>query len=153
MRMDLDGNPRPLNIDRAFANLYFDRQGKRIKEELIAHPVLLRKGKDWQLLHLPTHPNQFYDVHRWEFATSVNVSTDGSCHVLSLTEGESVILETAQGQRALFNYAETFVIPAAAGSYRMTNNGKAPAKVVLTFLKPWARPFATPEGAGKETKY
>jgi mannose-6-phosphate isomerase class I len=152
MRMDLDGKPRPLNIDRAFANLYFERQGERVKKELIAHPVLLRKGEDWQLYHLSTHPNHFYDVHRWEFATSVDVSTEGSCHVLSLTEGESVILETAQGKRALFNYAETFVIPAAAGSYRMINNGKAPAKVVLTFLKPWARPFATPEGAAGQKK-
>ena len=151
MRMDLDGKPRPLNIDRAFANLYFERQGERVKKELIAHPVLLRKGDDWQVFHLQTHPNHFYDVQRWEFNTSVEVSTDGSCHVLSLTDGESVILETAGGQQALFNYAETFVIPAAAGSYTMKNNGKNPAKVVLTFLKPGARPFAVPEGAaGKE---
>ncbi len=147
MRMDLDGKPRPLNIDRAFENLYFDRQGERVKKELIAHPVLLRKGADWQVYHLPTHPNQFYDVHRWEFETSVEVTTDGSCHVLSLTEGESVILETSRGERALFNYAETFVIPAAAGSYYLKNNGKSPAKIVTTFLKPWARPFTMPEGA------
>jgi mannose-6-phosphate isomerase class I len=147
MRMDLDGKPRPLNIDRAFANLYFDRQGKRVRKELIAHPVLLRKGRDWHQYHLQTHPIHFYDVHRWEFATTVDITMDGSCHVLSLTEGESVILETQQGHRALFNYAETFVIPAAAGSYKMTNNGKTKAKVVTTFLKPWARPFAAPEGA------
>jgi mannose-6-phosphate isomerase class I len=152
MRMDLDGKPRPLNIDRAFANLYFDRQGERVKKELIAHPELLLSGPDWQRYHLPTHPNHFYDVHRWEFATRVTVTMDGSCHVLSLTEGESVILEIAGGHRALFNYAETFVIPAAAGSYTMINNGKTRAKVVSTFLKPGARPFATPEGAGKETQ-
>jgi mannose-6-phosphate isomerase class I len=152
MRMDLDGKPRPLNIDRAFANLYFDRKGERVKKELIAHPELLRSGPDWQQYHLPTHPNHFYDVHRWEFATKVTVTMDGSCHVLSLTEGESVILEIAGGHRALFNYAETFVIPAAAGSYTMINNGKTRAKVVSTFLKPGALPFATPEGAGKETR-
>jgi len=146
MRMDLDGKPRPLNIDRAFVNLYFDRKGERIKKELIAHPALLLTGPDWHLYHLPTHPSQFYDVHRWEFGTKVRATTDGSCHVLSLTEGESVILETADGHRALFNYAETFVIPAAAGSYTMTNNGKTRAKVVSTFLKPGARPFASPEG-------
>ena len=150
MRMDLDGRPRPLNIDRAFANLYFDRQGDRVRKELIAHPVLLREGPDWRLYHLPTHTNQFYDVHRWEFNTSVEGTTDGSCHVLSLTEGESVILETARGERTLFSYAETFVIPAAAGTYRLRNNGKTPAKVVTTYLKPSARPFTIPEGADTE---
>jgi mannose-6-phosphate isomerase class I len=146
MRMDLDGKPRPLNIDRAFANLDFERQGERVKKELIAHPVLLKQGRDWHLYHLPTHPNQFYDVHRWEFTTSVEVATEGSPHVLSLTEGESLILETPQGERTLFNYAETVVIPAASGSYRLINNGKGTAKVVATFLKQSARPFATPEG-------
>jgi hypothetical protein len=67
--------------------------------------------------------------------------------VLNLVEGTSIELCTARGMRQRFNYAETFIVPAAAGAYTLINTGDHPAKVVKTFLKPHARPFAPPEGA------
>ena len=135
MRLDLDGKPRPLSIARAFDNLTFDRRGRRIREEFVAQPRVIDAGTDWQLLHLPTHKDQFYDVHRFEFQDSVESTTDGSCHVLSLVEGSESELQTALGLSQHFNYAETFVVPAAARSYRLNNKDKAPARVVKAFIK------------------
>ncbi|MBX9724126.1 MAG: class I mannose-6-phosphate isomerase [Candidatus Obscuribacterales bacterium] len=135
MRLDLDGKPRPLNIARAFDNLYFDRRGRRIKDEFISQPELIDAGRDWQLFHLPTHEEQFYDVHRFEFQTVVSSITDGSCHVLSLVEGAEIELQTSGGLTQRFNYAETFVIPAAAGSYRLINRSDKPVKVIKAFIK------------------
>jgi mannose-6-phosphate isomerase class I len=135
LRLDLDGKPRPLNIQRAFDNLYFDRKGERIKAEHISRPVVLASGDGWRVMHLPTHAAQFYDVHRIEFDRQVDVQMEGSCHVLSLVEGSSVILETSQGLRQKFSYAETFVVPAAAQSYRLINGGDQPIKVVKCFVK------------------
>jgi len=87
------------------------------------------------LEHLPTHAEHFYDVHRYTFDRSVEIATDGSPHVLSLVAGGAVELETAGGMRRRFSYVETFVVPAAAGSYRLTNLGSGRAMVVATFLK------------------
>jgi mannose-6-phosphate isomerase class I len=135
VRRDLEGNLRPLNIARAYENLYFDRKGDRIAREFVSQPRVIQSGADWRLVHLPTHAEHFYDVHRFEFATKVDVATENVCHVMSLVEGSSVIVETAGGMRMRFNHAETFVVPAAAGSYRLINEGSGVAKVVKAFVK------------------
>ena len=38
LRMGLDGAPRPLNIDRAFDNLCFERQGEEVAKQLVSQP-------------------------------------------------------------------------------------------------------------------
>jgi len=135
LRLGLDGMPRPLNIDRAFKNLRFDRQGDLVRRELVSEPKTIARGVDWRLVHLPTHDEHFYDVHRFDFATEVIGQTNGSPHVLMLVEGASIVVETEQGMRQQFNFAETFVIPAAAGSYRLINQGPGQARVIKAFIK------------------
>ena len=135
MRLGLDGQPRPINIDHAFNNLNFERKGKKVVEELISKPGVIDSGAGWQLVHLPTHPEHFYDVHRIEFDDRVTVETNNVCHILMLVEGKSIAIETANGTLANFHYAETIVIPAAAGSYKIVNTGGGRAKVVKAFVK------------------
>lgn len=138
MRLDLDGQPRPLNIDRAMANLYFDRKGERIAREFVSHPTILTKTEDWQLEHVPTHAEHFYDVHRITLngRSRIQIPTDNSAHVLSLVEGQTILLKTANGLQQTFNYAETFVIPAAAGHYWLENTANEPVMIVKAFMKP-----------------
>ncbi|HTI99682.1 MAG TPA: class I mannose-6-phosphate isomerase [Dongiaceae bacterium] len=138
MRLDLDGQPRPLNISRAMDNLYFDRQGERVAQEFIAHPQILARGAGWELTHLPTHAAHFYDVHRFDFAANatISASTSGSPHVLNVVEGGSVVLEVPHFPPQRFYFAETFVVPAAAGTYQLRNDTGQPVKVIKAFLKP-----------------
>jgi mannose-6-phosphate isomerase class I len=135
MRLGLDGHPRPINIDHAFKNLDFDRNGEKVKDELISKQTVIDKGENWELVHVPTHSQHFYDVHRIEFDSQVTVETNDVCHILMLVEGTSIKVQTADGTTIDFNYAETFVIPAAAKSYTLINTGEGRAKVVKAFVK------------------
>ena len=135
LRLDLNGKPRPINIDHAFNNLDFSRKGAAVQEKLIAKPYVLFEHDDVVCYHLPTHEAHFYDVHRLEFDTQITIQTAGICHVLMLVEGTSIVVTSADGTTLSFPFAETFVIPAAAGSYTITNQGKQRAKVVKAFLK------------------
>jgi mannose-6-phosphate isomerase class I len=135
LRLDLDGQPRPINIDHAFNNLDFSRKGKAVQEQLISQQRVIAEGSDWQLVHLPTHADHFYDVHRIEFDDTHEVETHNVCHVLMLVEGEAIRIETADGTVHQYAYAETFVVPAAAGAYKLSNLGKSRAKVIKAFLK------------------
>jgi len=135
LRPGMDGKLRTLNIKRAMENLYFDRKGDRLRDELICKPVIIAEGDDWVLENLETHPTHLYGVHRFKFSGRVFVSSDNKCHVLNLVEGESIMLETNSGLRRRFNYAETFVVPAAAGEYLLFNESDRPAMVIKAFVK------------------
>ena len=135
MSLDLDGRPRPLNIKRAMDNLYFDRRGSRIAEEFVSHPYLLKSGDGWELWHIPTHKNHSYDVHRYVVETEVEVRTEGKFHALNLVEGTSAAVITEDGMTFHLTYAESLVISAAAGSYRIVNDSANPIMVVKAFMK------------------
>lgn len=135
LRKDLNGQLRTINIDRGMKNLQFERKGELVQKELISKPVVIDEGKDWVLEHLPTHRTHLYDVHRYSFKSRIRIETQGKCHVLSLVEGSSILVETESGHSTSFNYAETFIIPAASGSYTIRNESGCEAKLVKAFVK------------------
>jgi mannose-6-phosphate isomerase class I len=134
LRLDLNGEPRAINIDHAYNNLKFERQGKKVKEELISKPGLLIQNPGVEIWHLPTHAEHFYDVHRIEFEKEVTLNTDDSCNVLMLVEGSSIKVKIGNDIRQ-FHYAETFVIPAAVKTYTIINEGNEKAKLIKAFIK------------------
>jgi len=142
LRPDLDGGFRPLHLDYAFANLVAERQGERVRRELICCPLFVRSGDGWQSEYLPTHPEHFYEVFRLTITTEAPLPLAPSCLVGNLVEGESLLLETADGFCCPIHFAETFVVPAAAQPVRVRNEGRSAAKIVWAQLKPLHQLFA-----------
>ncbi len=133
-RLDLDGKPRPLNINRAFENLDFSRKGNVVPKTLISKPIVSSYGDNWKKVQLPTHKDHFYEIFRYEFDDEIEIETLNQCHVLMLVEGTSINLDL-RTESHTFNFAETFAIPSAAGSYKLINNGNKKAKVIVSFVK------------------
>ncbi len=147
LRPDLDGKPRPLNVERGMANLDFSRQGEVVDRELVAQPRLASEGAGWRRVHLPTHHKHFYDIERVELqpGAAVTLETDGSPQVLAVVEGGPVRLKAGESAKAAepaagvaCHFAETHVVPAAAQSLELRNEGGVTAKVLVAFLKPVA---------------
>lgn len=134
VRPDLNGKPRPINIDHAFKNLDFDLKGARVQEQLVSAPVVLEDQPHYQLIHLPTHPKHSYDVHRIHLLSELTIATSDQFHVLMVVEGTAVRVRTKHGEK-VFSYAETFIIPAAAGEYTLINMGTEMIKIVKAFVK------------------
>lgn len=135
LRLDLDGRPRPLNVARAWQNLRFERRGERVQEELVSVPRVLEEREGWRLVHLPTHPDHFYDVHRAELSGEGVIHTEGGPLVMNVVQGEGVEIETADGTQRRFSFAETFIIPAAARWCRLRSPDGVEAKVVIASIK------------------
>ena len=136
VRPDLDGKSRPVNIEHGMKNLYFDRKGEKAKRELLSAPYLIREGDDWKLYELPTHEEHSYRVNRYHFKSEIQLETDGKFHVLSLVEGSSIGIESENGKKDTFQYAETFVVPASAKKYTIRNHSDKEAMLVVAFMKP-----------------
>ena len=135
LRNDLNGRPRTLNIERAMENLFFDRKGNYVYEKLVSRPILTDEGPGWQLYNLPTHETHLHNIMRYHFHGTIDIETRNKCLVMNLAEGTTIDIITKSGIRQSFSYAETFIVPAAAGSIKIINKSVSEAILVYAFVK------------------
>jgi len=132
-RMGLDGKPRPLNLDRGEANIRWERTAEWTRSKLINRAEPCGSGPGWREERTGLHEGQFIETRRHWFTESVPHDTGAGVNVLNLVEGEGAIVESPDGAFAPFevHYAETFIVPAAVGSYtlRPLQPGKACATI------------------------
>ncbi len=133
LRRDLGGSLRPVHVDHAFANLDSRRSGDAVAE-LMREPTVARRSDGFVELQLGRHPDLFFAVHRLDFEDVAEDDTQGRFHVLNLVAGDEVELETATGDRHALSYAETIVVPASVGGYRLRRRGGRDCKVVKAFV-------------------
>ncbi|MGE5432128.1 MAG: class I mannose-6-phosphate isomerase [Syntrophomonadaceae bacterium] len=136
LRRDLEGNLRPINIERGLKNIRPERKGEWVRNNLVAKPEVIASGSDWQLLELYNKPFTFYKILRLEFSNSYELNTNGMAYTINLVEGESIEVNAANGRKSSLAYLETMVVPAAAEKVTFRNTGKKPCKLILVHIKP-----------------
>ncbi|RJP72141.1 MAG: hypothetical protein C4539_03955 [Ignavibacteriales bacterium] len=136
LRRDLEGNLRPINVQRGFENIRFERRKKWVQENLVAKPKVIKSGSDWQEVVLYDAPFTFYNIHRIEFETEFIMDTNGVAYSTNLVQGERVEIHSENGRIVHLSYLETMIIPAATGKIRIVNKGKNPCKMVMVYVKP-----------------
>jgi predicted NBD/HSP70 family sugar kinase/mannose-6-phosphate isomerase class I len=134
VRPGLDGKPRPINVEHGFKNVYFDRKGERVTNEFISKQNVAAEFSNGRKITLSTHDEHFYAVDRYEFMGEIEIETLGQCHICMLVEGESVEV-TVGSSNTVFQYAETFVIPANVPKYKINYKGNKKAFVVVSYVK------------------
>ena len=131
LRPDLDGILRSIHIKHAFNVLRKSRRAKWVTECLKQTPQLIRSGEDWAEFVIGEREDMFFKVHRLEFSTKIEDETEGTFHLLTLVEGNSVMVKSNDRPERSFklNFTETLIVPAALGKYSVSNVGSVPCKV------------------------
>lgn len=124
-RVGLDGVPRPLHLDHARRNVEWGRDTKWTRENLITEPEPIASGPGWTEERTGLHELEFIDVRRHWFTDAVEHDTYGTVNVLNLVHGSEAVVESPTGGFAPFvvHYAETFIVPAGVGRYRVRPYG------------------------------
>ena len=137
LRLDLDGNPRPIHSLHGQAVMNQACRRGAIDGILRPQPKTLREGPGWREVLLGEHPDIFFSLRRLEFARAIRDDTAGKFHVLVLVEGEEVLVYSLDDPERFYRqkYCEMVVVPAALGRYGILNLGRAPCKVTKTLLK------------------
>ena len=129
-RLGLDGRPRPIHLEHGLANLQWDRTTEWTRQELVNRIEPLGGGAGWREERTGLHATEFIETRRHWFTQTVPHDTRGGVHVLNLVQGEEAIVESPAGVFAPFvvHYAETFIVPAAAGAYTLRPHGAGAAE-------------------------
>jgi mannose-6-phosphate isomerase class I len=135
LRMDAAGNQRPVHVGHAFRNLDPRQRGDAVRRDLVQQPRILMQGEDWREESIGALPGLFFEVRRVVIEPSGSASADtaGRFHVLNVVSGDGVMVETSSGRHSLV-YAETLVVPASVGTYRLTALGATPVMVVKALV-------------------
>jgi mannose-6-phosphate isomerase class I len=139
-RLGLDGRPRPIHIEDGAANIQWDRTTSWTRRELINRfetvtEVIGRKEERTGL-----HEREFIETRRLWFTGAAPHHTRGGVNVLNLVEGEEAVVESPSRafEPFVIHYAETFIVPAAVGSYTIRPCGLSEGKQCAT-IKAYVR--------------
>jgi mannose-6-phosphate isomerase class I len=136
LRRDALGRQRPVHVEHAFNNLATARTGEAVAADLVQLPRVLREAEGWREELIGRLPDMFFDVRRilLESDAPAPDDTEGRFHVMTVVEGEGVIVEWGEGRLHELAYAETMLIPAAVGPYALHRWGEGRVRLLKSLV-------------------
>jgi mannose-6-phosphate isomerase class I len=133
-RLGLNGLPRPIHLEHGLANIVWNRDTDWVRKNLINRIEPMSKGPGWHEERTGLHELEFIETRRHWFTSSTPHNTMETVNVLNLVEGEEAVVESPTNAFDPFvvHYAETFIIPASVGEYRISPIGRSIGKTCAT---------------------
>jgi len=137
LKPDLDGKLRPIHLKHAFNVIKEYRRANWVLTNLKQTPKLIRSGDDWAEYLLGRRDDMYYTVYRLEFTTQIEDDTKGGLTLLSLVEGDSVIVQSQSDseKRYELEFPDTLTVSACVGKFLITSSKGGPCKVVKALIK------------------
>lgn len=139
-RLGMDGLPRPVHLDHGEKVIDWQRDTRWVHQHLVNQIEPVAEGEGWREERTGLHEREFIETRRHWFSAPVVHHTHGGVNVLNLVEGAVAVVDSPSGAFAPFTvrYAETFIIPADVGEYRISPSGEHLDKPLAT-IKAWVR--------------
>lgn len=120
-RVGLDGIPRPIHIEHGLKNIQWNRDTDWIYDNVVGQQETVVQGEGYQIERTGLHEREFLDTFRYTVRDSVTVPMEDSVHMMNLVEGSHAWIESVDGSFQPFeiHYAETAIVPAKVGTYRI----------------------------------
>lgn len=137
LRADLDGKPRPIHTYHGDNVLRKERTTSWVKENLVQEARLDKSGDGWAEYIVGEHDLLYFSLRRLEFEKEIEGNTNGIFHVLTLVDGEKVLVQSLDNPELSYtqNYLDVVVVPANMGRYVVKNLGNQPVCMHKTMLK------------------
>jgi hypothetical protein len=119
--------PRPIHLQHGLANIQWSRDCDWVRSNLVNPVRKVAEGKGWYEEATGLHELEFLETRRHWFTQPVLHDTEGTLNVLNLVEGEEVVVESPEDAFEPFvvHYAETIIVPASVGRYRISPSKKS----------------------------
>jgi mannose-6-phosphate isomerase class I len=136
-RVGLDKKPRPIHLDRGIENIQWDRDTEWVENNLVNCVTEIYQDETCQIERTGLHEREFIDTYRVSTSSHARIRRNGSVHVVNLVGGKEAILKSTEGKFPPFilHYAETCIIPEAAGEYDLVSDKGETVKMIVACVR------------------
>lgn len=138
LRKDLDGKPRPINIEHGFNNIDFYKKTDWVKENLIPEPRLINVQNNNKEYLLGQRKDLLFYVKRVHLIDKWMDDTEKEFVMYNLVKGEKVRIVSLTDETIFveMSYAESYIIPSTFGKYKIVNIGSVPCQLIKAGVSP-----------------